>query len=147
MVRRVTIDRTTAREDKEEHANFEVFTPFTDTIQHSGGGTYEFTVEHSVMAALGQYIDETVDQSANTFLSQLANDHLKLYQQTLDKPLVLTGGMACIPGLGDVVEERLSEALQHYVDVTAPADPVTAAARGAQRIAACFGSTLMTDLR
>lgn len=138
---RVTIDLTTAREYKETHADFEEFTPFTDLVQQPGGGTHEFTIEHSVMDALDRYVNEAVDAIANTFLPQLANDHLRIYNQTLDEPLVLTGGMACIPGLRDAFEERLSEALQQDIDVTAPDDPVTAAARGAQRIAARFVDT------
>jgi hypothetical protein len=97
---RVTIDQTTAREYKEAHADFE---PFNDIIQQPGGGTHEFTIDHSVMDALDRYVDEVVDEIANTFLPQLANDHVKLYKQTLDEPLVLTGGMACIPGLLDTV--------------------------------------------
>jgi activator of 2-hydroxyglutaryl-CoA dehydratase len=87
------------------------------------------------MDALDRYVDEVVNELANTFLSQLANDHVKLYKQTLDEPLVLTGGMVCIPGLLDTVEPRLGEALQRPITVTAPDAPVTAAARGAQRIA------------
>jgi cell division ATPase FtsA len=137
----VTIDLTTAREYKEAHGDFDDFVPFTDIIQQSDGGTHEFTIERSVMDALDRYVDEAVDELANTFLPQLANDHLKLYKQTLAEPLVLTGGMACIPGLLDVFEARLSEALQHNVTVTAPDQPVTAVARGAQRIAAHFVET------
>jgi hypothetical protein len=135
---RVTIDQTTAQEYKEAHADFEEFEPFTDSIQQPGGGTHEFTIEHSVMDALDRYVNEAVDEIANSFLPQLANDHVKLYKQTLDEPLVLTGGMACIPGLLDTFEAQLSEALQRPVTVTAPDAPVTAAARGAQRIATHF---------
>lgn len=90
------------------------------------------------MDALDRYIDEAVDELANTFLPQLANDHVKLYKQTLDEPIVLTGGMTCIPGLLDAFETRLGEALQRPITVTAPDVPVTAAARGAQRIAMHF---------
>lgn len=133
---RVTIDLTTAREYKEEHGDFDDFTPFTDIIQQPDGGTHEFTIEHSVMDALDRYVDEAVDAIANTFLPQLANDHLKIYKKTLAEPVVLTGGMVAIPGLCDVFETRLSETLHHDVTVTAPDQPVTAAARGAQRIAA-----------
>jgi hypothetical protein len=133
---RVTIDLTTAREYKERHGDFDDFVPFTDLIQQPGGGTHEFTIERSVMAALDRYLDEAVDAIANDFLPQLANDHLKLYKHTLAEPVVLIGGMACIPGLLDTFEARLSEALQQDVTVTAPDDPVSAAARGAQCIAA-----------
>jgi hypothetical protein len=135
---RVTIDQTTAREYKETHADVDDFEPFTDSIQQPSGGTHEFTIKHSVMDAIDRYVDEAVDEFANTFLPQLANDHIKLYNQTLDEPVVLTGGMACIPGLLDVFEARLSETLQHPITVTAPDAPVTAAARGAQRIATRF---------
>jgi actin-like ATPase involved in cell morphogenesis len=138
---RMTIDLTTAREYKEAHGDFEDFVPFTVRLQQSGGDTHEFTIERSVMDALDRYVDEAIETIANTFLPQLANDHLKLYKQTLAEPVVLTGGMACIPGLLNVFEARLSETLQHDVTVTAPDQPVTAAARGAQRIAAHFIET------
>lgn len=104
---RVNIDQTTAREYKEQHGDFIEFEPFTDIIQQPGGGTHEFTIERSVMDALDHYVDDVVDEIANTFLPQVANDHLKLYKQTLTEPIILTGGMACIPGLVDTVEERL----------------------------------------
>lgn len=131
---RVNIDRTTAREYKEQHADFESFEPFTDVIQQPGGGAHEFTIERSVMDALDEYVDEAVDEIANTFLPQFANDYIKTYKRTLDEPIVLTGGMACVPGIVDEFEERLSEELKRDVDVVAPDDPVTAAAEGAERI-------------
>ncbi len=135
---RVNIDGTTAREYKEEHGDFNDFQPFTDIIQQPGGGTHEFTIERSVMDALDRYVDEAVDEIANEFLPQLANRYIKIYKQTLEEPIVLTGGMACIPGLVEEFENRLSKELQHEVEVTAPEEPVTAAARGAQRIAQRF---------
>ncbi len=46
---RVNIDHQTAREYKEEHADFDNFEPFTDIIQQPGGGSHEFTIEFSVM--------------------------------------------------------------------------------------------------
>jgi hypothetical protein len=133
---RVNIDRTTAREYKEDHASFTDFEPFTDVIQQPGGGSHEFTIEHAVMDAVDEYVDEVVSELADTFLPELANDYMRTYNRALDEPIVLTGGMACIPGLTDEVESRLSEALQRDVTVTAPDDPVSAAATGAQRIAA-----------
>jgi len=133
---RVSIDRTTAREYKEEHADFESFEPFTDVIQQPGGGAHEFTIERSVMDACDEYVDEAVEEIANTFLPEFANDYIKTYKRSLEEPVVLTGGMACIPGIVDEFEERLSEELKHDVEVVAPDDPVTAAAEGAQRIAA-----------
>lgn len=141
--RRVSIDRTTAREYKEQHGDFNDFEPFTDIIQQPDGSTPEFTIERSVMDALDRYVDETVDEIVNSFLPQLASDHLNLYKQTLGIPIVLTGGMVCIPGLLETFEERLSEELQHEVEVTAPDEPELAAARGAQRIAEHFVDTAM----
>ncbi|WP_254528480.1 rod shape-determining protein [Natrinema gelatinilyticum] len=135
---RVNVDTQTAREYKETHGDFENFEPFTDIIQQPGGGTHEFTIETSVMDALDEYVDEAVDELANAFLPQLANNHIKLYKQALDEDIVLTGGMACIPGLTDEFEARLSQELQRDVSVTTPDTPVTAAARGAQRIAESF---------
>ena len=132
---RVNIDLTTAREYKEEHASFVDFQPFTDVIQQPGGGSHEFTIEHAVMDAVDEYVDALVDELANTFLPRLANDYMKTYKLALDNRVVLTGGMTCIPGLTEEVEERLSEALDREVSVVAPEDPVTAAAMGAQRIA------------
>ena len=132
---RVNIDRTTAREYKETHASFVDFQPFTDVIQQPGGGSHEFTIEHAVMDAVDEYVDALVDELANTFLPRLANDYMKTYKLALDNEVVLTGGMTCIPGLVDEVEERLSEALDREVSVVAPDEPVTAAATGAQRIA------------
>jgi activator of 2-hydroxyglutaryl-CoA dehydratase len=48
---------------------------------------------------------------------------------------VLTGGMACIPGVVDAFEERMGGALDREVEVVAPDRPAQAAAEGAQRIA------------
>ncbi|MFB6101041.1 MAG: hypothetical protein ABEJ73_00565 [Haloplanus sp.] len=132
---RVNIDTTTAREYKEEHADFEAFEPFTDVIQQPGGGSHEFTIERSVMDAVDEYVDEAVDEVANAFLPELANDHIKVYQLALDRPIVLTGGMACIPGIVEEFEERLSEELQRDVEAVAPEQPELSAAVGAQRIA------------
>jgi cell division ATPase FtsA len=132
---RVNIDRTTAREYKEMHASFVDFQPFTDVIQQPGGGSHEFTIEHAVMDAVDEYVDALVDELANTFLPRLANDYMKTYKLALDNEVVLTGGMTCIPGLVEEVEERLSTALDREVSVVAPDEPVTAAATGAQRIA------------
>jgi len=132
---RVNIDLTTAREYKEEHADFDGFEPFTDVIQQPGGGAHEFTIERSVMEPLNDYVDDAVDEVANNFLAQLANDHMKPYQLALSQPIVLTGGMACIPGIVDVFEERLSEELDRDVECTAADRPDLAPAEGARRIA------------
>jgi len=132
---RVNVDTQTAREYKEEHADFEDFEPFTDVIQQPGGGTHEFTIERSVMDGCEQYLDDVVDEVANTFLPELANDYMKVYQLALDRPLALTGGMACIPGVVEEIEARLSEELQREVEVIAADEPDRAPTLGAQRIA------------
>jgi hypothetical protein len=132
---RVKVDRETAREYKEEHADFENFEPFTDVIQQPGGGAHEFTIERSVMDAVDEYLDDVVDEVANEFLSDLANDHMRVYQLALSEPVVVTGGMACIPGIVEAFERRLGEELQRDVTAVAPDRPDLAAAVGAQRIA------------
>lgn len=132
---RVKVDRTTAREYKEAHADFDDFEPFTDVIQQPGGGSHEFTIERSVMDACNKYLDEVVDTVANEFLPLLANDYMKVYQLSLSKPIVLTGGMACIPGIAEEFEARLSDAIQREIGVISPDEPDIAAATGAQRIA------------
>jgi activator of 2-hydroxyglutaryl-CoA dehydratase len=87
------------------------------------------------MDALDEYLDAAVDTVANDFLPELANDHMKVYNLALDEPIVLTGGMACIPGLVDEFEARLGETLDREVRATTAAAPDLAAAKGAQRIA------------
>ena len=139
---RVNIDLTTAREYKETHADFERFEPFTDVIQQPGGGSHEFTIEDSVMDACDEYVDEVVDEVANAFLPELANSYMKVYQLALDKPIVLTGGMACVPGIVEEVESRLSEELQRDVTVIRPERPDLSAAEGAHEIAAHLAGEL-----
>jgi len=132
---RVNVDVETARDYKEEHADFDDFEAFTDVIQQPGGGAHEFTIERSVMDPLDQYLDDVVDEVANNFLAELANDHMKVYQLALGRPIAVTGGMACIPGIVDELENRLGDELQRDVDLVAPDRPDLAAAEGAQRIA------------
>ena len=132
---RVNIDTQTAREYKEEHADFVDFEPFTDIIQQPGGGSHEFTIERSVMDAVDEYLDDAVEEIANTFLPELANDYMKVYQLALDRPIVLTGGMACIPGIVEEFERRLSEELGREIEAIAADEPDIAPTIGAQRIA------------
>ncbi|MFB6189317.1 MAG: hypothetical protein ABEI57_05490 [Halapricum sp.] len=132
---RVNIDVQTARDYKEEHADFEDYEPFTDIIQQPGGGAHEFTIERSVMDAVDEYVDDVVEEFANTFLPELANDYMKVYQLALDKPVVLTGGMACIPGIVDEFAERASDELNRDVEAIAAEEPDLSATLGAQRIA------------
>jgi len=138
---RVNIDVTTAREYKEDHADFDDFQPFTDIIQQPGGGSHEFTIERSVMDACDEYLDDVVEEFANTFLSQLANDHMRVYQLALDRPVVLTGGMACVPGIVEEFEERAGAALGREIEATAPDRADLSATIGAQRIAARLAGT------
>ncbi len=88
------------------------------------------------MDAVDEYLDDTVDELANTFLPELANDYMKVYKLALDRPIVLTGGMACIPGIVEEFEERLSEELNREISATAAEEPDVAPTIGAQRIAA-----------
>jgi actin-like ATPase involved in cell morphogenesis len=132
---RVHIDRTTAREYKEQHGDLYDFEPFTDVIQQPGGGSHEYTVDRGVQEPLHRYADEAADAVANEFLPELANDHMKPYQLALDRPIALTGGMACIPGLTKGLKLRLEEELDREVEVVSPENPATAAAEGAARIA------------
>jgi actin-like ATPase involved in cell morphogenesis len=132
---RVNIDTQTAREYKEEHADFDDFDPFTDIIQQPGGGAHEFTIERSVMDACNEYLDDAVEEFCNTFLPELANDYMKVYQLALDSPIVLTGGMACIPGIVEQFEERVSDELDREVEAVAAERPDISPALGAQRIA------------
>jgi len=133
---RVNIDTQTAREYKESHADLLDFEPFTDIIQQPGGGTHEFTIERSVMDAVDEYLDDVVDELANTFLPELANDYMKVYQLALDRPIVITGGMGCIPGIVEEFERRLGAELNRDIEATAAAQPDVAPTVGAQRIAA-----------
>ncbi|WP_123533013.1 acetate and sugar kinases/Hsc70/actin family protein [Halosimplex salinum] len=132
---RVNIDTQTAREYKEEHADFDSFEPFTDIIQQPGGGSHEFTIERSVMDACNEYLDDAVEEFCNTFLPELANDYMKVYQLALDNRIVLTGGMACIPGIVSEFERRVSEELDREVEAVAASQPDISPSLGAQRIA------------
>ncbi|MFB6069434.1 MAG: hypothetical protein ABEJ76_00300 [Halanaeroarchaeum sp.] len=132
---RVNVDLQTAREYKETHADFVDYEPFTDVIQQPGGGTYEYTIETSVMDAMDAYLDRVVDEIANVFLPELANDQVKLYNRALERPIVLTGGMACVPGIVEEFADRLSAEMDRPIEATAPERPEEAAAVGAYRIA------------
>ncbi|WP_148413380.1 hypothetical protein [Haloferax sp. KTX1] len=131
---RVTVDPATAREYKETHADFGGFEPFTDAVEHGSEGAHEFTVERGVMEPLDDYLDDAVAELGD-FFSRLANAHMKTYQLARARPLVVSGGMACIPGLVEELESRLAAELDRPVDVVAPDDPATAAAEGAHRLA------------
>lgn len=131
----VTFDEETAREYKETHADFGSYEPVSDTVERSDGDTHEFTVEQGVMDPLDAYLDDVVDALDTGFFSRLANRHMKTYQLALTRPLVVTGGMACIPGLADELVARLGDRLGRDVTAVTPDRPDTAAAEGAYRIA------------
>jgi len=132
---RVNIDLTTAREYKEEHADFEGYEAFSDTIQQPGGGAYEFTIEDSIVDAVDEYVDEVVEEFANVFMPAFDQEHMKIRQRALRNPIVLTGGMACIPGIAEEFADRVSVELGIDVSAVTPDAPDTAAAEGAYRIA------------
>jgi activator of 2-hydroxyglutaryl-CoA dehydratase len=88
------------------------------------------------MDACNEYLDDAVQEFCNTFLPELANDYMKVYKLALDSPIVLTGGMACIPGIVDEFEARASEELDREVEAVAPDTPDISPSFGAQRIAA-----------
>ena len=133
---RVHLDINSAREYKEQHADFENFEPFTDVIQQPGGGSHEFTIEWSVMDAVDAYLDRVVDIFVTEFLPQFRRSHRRVARDALDRPVILTGGMACVPGIVTEFERRTSEELEADIEATAPDRADIAATVGAQRIAA-----------
>ncbi|KAB1189277.1 hypothetical protein GJR98_12035 [Haloferax sp. MBLA0077] len=138
---RVELSPVVARGYKETHADFDSFEPFTDVVSHSDDAEHEFTVEAGVMGPLETYLDDVVDELTAGFFSRLATEHMRSYQLSLTRPLVVTGGMACIPGLTDELASRLSEELDRSVTVVTADDPDLAAAEGAFRIADRLAST------
>jgi len=135
---RVHLDINTAREYKENHANFDSFEPVTDVIQQPGGGRHEFTADWSIMDPVEEYLDGLVDVFTKEFLPQIANKHQRVYRLALNQPVVLTGGMACIPGLADEFEKRVNETMDPDITATAPDRADLAATIGAYRIADRF---------
>lgn len=131
---RVHIDINTAREYKEQHADFEAYEPVSDIIQQPGG-SHEFTLEWSVMDAVEQYLDDVVETFAGEFLPQLSSSQMRVYRLARDEPVVLTGGMACIPGLIDEFETRVTEMTGEEFSAIAPKRGDLAATIGAYRIA------------
>jgi hypothetical protein len=136
---RVHADINTAREYKERHADFDDFEPVTEMIQQPGGGRLEFTLEWSVMDAVDEYLDDVVDEFAGTFLPALSNSNMRVYRLAFDQPVVLTGGMACIPGLVEEFEKRVRDRTGEEISATRPDRPDLAATIGAYRIAARLG--------
>ncbi|KAB1196569.1 MULTISPECIES: hypothetical protein [Haloferax] len=137
----VTLDRDTARAYKETHADFDSYEPFSETVERRSGHEHEFTVEHGVMGPLDAYLDDVVEALTTEFFSQLANREMKTYQLALTRPLVVTGGMACIPGLVDELAARLGDELDRDVTAVTSNRPAVAAAEGAYRIATRLTAT------
>lgn len=133
---RVHIDINIAREYKEQHARFENFEPLTDVIQQPGGGRHEFTIGRSIMDPVEEYLDTIVAKFAGGFLPQLSGQYQRVQRLALDQPVVLTGGMACLPGFVGEFQQRLRDTVDADLAVTAPNRPDLGAAIGAQRIAA-----------
>jgi len=119
---RVHIDRTTAREYKEEHADVYDFEPFTDVIQQPGGGSHEFTVDRGVREPVDRYIDEAVDVVANEFLPELANDHMNPTSSHWAAPSRRPAGWPAFPDSPEF-EKRLSAELDRDVEVVSPTTP------------------------
>jgi activator of 2-hydroxyglutaryl-CoA dehydratase len=88
------------------------------------------------MTPLEEYLDGIVSAFTGEFLSQLSGQYQRVYRLTLDQPIVLTGGMACIPGLATAFEQRVNEHTDNDLTVVAPERPDIAATLGAHRIAA-----------
>ena len=139
---RVNVDPTTAREYKERHADFEAYEPFTDVVQQPGGGAHEFTVERGVMDAVDEYVDDAVAAVSDGLLLDLAADHPAVYDAALEAPIVVTGGMACVPGLVEEFGARLGRSIRRDVEATRPERPDLAAARGAYAFASHLAGRL-----
>lgn len=131
---RVHLDINSAREYKEAHADFERFEPVTDVIQ-GPDGRHEFTLDWSIMEAVERYLDRVVRVFVEEFLPQLANTNRRVYRLAADQPIVLTGGMACLPGIVEAFEQRVGDRLDETVDAIAPTKADIAATIGAYRIA------------
>ncbi|WP_416839390.1 hypothetical protein [Haloferax sp. DFSO52] len=131
----VSVHSETARRYKETHADFSSFEPFSVTLERPDGRTDEFTVEHGVTGPLDAYLDDVVAELTTRFFARLANEQMTVYQLALTRPLVVTGGMACIPGLATELAARLGDELGRDLTVVTADNPDVAAAEGAYRLA------------
>jgi len=130
----VSIDLNTARQYKEDHANFFSFQPVYDFIHLPDRGQYGFKIEKSIMRPVDEYVDEVIRAFSDFFLSQLAQTHYQAYKRVLSEPIVLTGGMACIPGLAEMLQKKLSDELEREVTCVTSDRPDLSPAVGAYRI-------------
>jgi activator of 2-hydroxyglutaryl-CoA dehydratase len=87
------------------------------------------------MDAVETYLDGVVERLVGELLPELADSHRRVRRRIFDQPVVLTGGMACIPGFVAAFERRANEALDEEIEATAPERAELAATIGAQRIA------------
>jgi len=130
----VNIDLNTARKYKEEFANFIDYKPVYDSVHIHDKGQYGFKIEKSIMKPVEEYVNNVVEAVMENFFPQLAQDHYQTYKRVLSEPIILTGGMACIPGLKERIQQLLSDELEQKVTVISSDRPDLAPAIGAYRI-------------
>ncbi len=130
----VNIDLNTARKYKEEFANFIDYKPVYDSVHIHDRGQYGFKIEKSIMKPVEEYVGNVVEAIMENFFPQLAQDHYQTYKRVLTEPIILTGGMACIPGLRERIQQQLCDELEQNVSVIASERPDLAPAIGAYRI-------------
>jgi len=130
----VNIDLNTARKYKEEFANFIDYKPVYDSVHIHDKGQYGFKIEKSIMKPVEEYVNNVVEAIMENFFPQLAQDHYQTYKRVLTEPIILTGGMACIPGLKERIQQLLSDELDQKVVVISSDRPDLAPAIGAYRI-------------
>jgi len=130
----VNIDINTARQYKENYANFFDFKPIYDSIHLPDRGQYGFKIEKSIMRPVEEYVDEVIDAFSKFFLSRLSQSHYPTYKRVLSEPIILTGGMACIPGLAEVMQKQLCDDLESEVTCVTSDRPDLSPAVGAYRI-------------
>ncbi|HMK45354.1 MAG TPA: cell division protein FtsA [Methanocella sp.] len=130
----VNIDLNTARKYKEEFANFVDYKPVYDSVHIHDRGQYGFKIEKSIMKPVEEYVNNVIEAIMENFFPQLAQDHYQTYKRVLVEPIILTGGMACIPGLRDRIQQMLSDELEQKITVISSERPDLAPAIGAFRI-------------
>ncbi len=130
----VNIDLNTARKYKEEFANFIEYKPVYDSVHIHDRGQYGFKIEKSIMKPVEEYVNNVIEAIMENFFPQLAQDHYQTYKRVLTEPIILTGGMACIPGLRERIQQLLSDELEQKISVISSERPDLAPAIGAFRI-------------
>jgi actin-related protein len=130
----VNIDLNTARQYKENYANFFDYKPIYDSIHLPDRGQYGFKIEKSIMRPVEEYVSDVITSFTRSFLPQLAQNNYPTYKKVLAEPIILTGGMACIPGLAEVLQKKLTDDLESSVTCITSDRPDLAPAVGAYRI-------------